>query len=126
MVPPMLENSIGNIIWQTMAHHKGEESEPNSVLDILSGAVKKINGDYVQSLQGDEGFFMVRKSTEEARGLYSNETPEVYTCSSWRRFGFYDVDLGFGKPVWVALHCFDRNKIRGWNRSMGGLGSKSY
>ena len=101
--PQMSENSIGSLIGQAVAPQGEEEIELNNLVDILRKAVKKINGDYTRSLKGHEGALVVIRGVDELREMYFNKPPEFYMCSSWLMFGFYDLDFGWGTPIWVAL-----------------------
>ncbi|KAL7209266.1 hypothetical protein ACSBR1_030911 [Camellia fascicularis] len=95
MVPPMSQNSIGNILWDAVVHRREEEAtELCSMVELLRGAVQKINGDLILSVQGDQRFAVVSGVIDELRNMYSDETPDLYTCNSWCGLGFYDVDFG--------------------------------
>ncbi|KAL7176989.1 hypothetical protein ACSBR2_030343 [Camellia fascicularis] len=54
MVPPMSQNSIGNFVWHATVHHREESVELHNTVDLLRGAIQKINGDHIHSLQGDQ------------------------------------------------------------------------
>ncbi|CAL5347869.1 unnamed protein product [Camellia sinensis] len=113
MVPPMSQNSIGNIVWSTVVHRREEEAtELRSTVELLRGAVQKINGDLILSLQGDQRFAVVSGVIDELRNMYSDETPDLYTCNSWCGLGFYDVDFGWGKPLfWIVNPVRDGNGL---------------
>ncbi|RXH86564.1 hypothetical protein DVH24_021837 [Malus domestica] len=36
---------------------------------------------------------------------------ETYTCTSWRRFPFYEADFGWGKPSWVSFAGFSVKNV---------------
>ncbi|KAI8003915.1 Stemmadenine O-acetyltransferase [Camellia lanceoleosa] len=112
MVPPMSQNSIGNIVWSAVAHRREEEAtELCSTVELLRGAVQKINGDHILSLQGDQRFAVVSGVIDELRNMYSDETPDLYTCATWCGLGFYDVDFGWGKPLWIVSPVRDGNGL---------------
>ncbi|CAL5416928.1 unnamed protein product [Camellia sinensis] len=112
MVPPMSQNSIGNIVWSAVVHRREEEAtELRSTVQLLRGAVQKINGDHILSLQGDQRFAVVSGVIDELRNMYSDETPDVYTCATWCGLGFYDVDFGWGKPLWIVSPVRDGNGL---------------
>ncbi|XP_028122798.1 BAHD acyltransferase At5g47980-like [Camellia sinensis] len=113
MVPPMSQNSIGNIVWRTVVHRREEEAtELRSTVELLRGAVQKINGDLILSLQGDQRFAVASGVIDELRNMYSDETPDLYTCNSWCGLGFYDVDFGWGKPLfWIVNPVRDGNGL---------------
>ncbi|XP_028091290.1 vinorine synthase-like [Camellia sinensis] len=112
MVPPMSQNSIGNIVWYAVVHHREEEAtELRSMVELLSGAVQKINVDHILSLQGDQRFAVMSGVIDELRNMYSDETPDLYTCAPWCGLGFYDVDFGWGKPLWIVSPVRDGNGL---------------
>ncbi|KAL7176995.1 hypothetical protein ACSBR2_030349 [Camellia fascicularis] len=112
MVPPVSQNSIGNIVWYAVVHHREEEAtELRSTVELLSGAVQKINVDHILRLQGDQRFAVVSGVIDELRNMYSDETPDLYTCATWCGLGFYDVDFGWGKPLWIANPVRDGNDL---------------
>ncbi|GFY97503.1 hypothetical protein Acr_12g0000440 [Actinidia rufa] len=104
MVPLVSENTIGNIIWQTMVHHKGrqDQTELRYIVSLLKEGIAKINSSFVESLIGDEGISTIRKYMKEMDKIHSKENPDLYLCSSWKGLGFKEVDFGWGKPVWVS------------------------
>uniref|UniRef100_A0A2N9FSX4 Uncharacterized protein n=1 Tax=Fagus sylvatica TaxID=28930 RepID=A0A2N9FSX4_FAGSY len=64
-------------------------------------AIKKIDNDYIEKLQGDN----VLEAFESKNELFesvSKKEAEMYRFSSWIRFPFYDIDFGFGKPIWAC------------------------
>lgn len=76
----MSQNSIGNIVWHTTAHHREESVELRSIVDLLRGATQKINCDHIQSIQGDQRFAVVTGTLDNLRNMYSDEKPELYIC----------------------------------------------
>lgn len=124
MVPPMSQNSIGNIVWHTTAHHWEESVELRSTVDLLRGAIQKINGDHIQSLQGDQRFVVVTGTLDNLRNMYLDEKPELYICGTWCGLGFYDVDFGWGKPIWVISPVQDKLGIM-YPNAMALMDSKS-
>ena len=70
---------------------------------LIFPGLYKINGDNATSLKGDEGALVASRGLEELSEMHFNKPPEIYTCSSWLMFGFYDLDFGWGTPIWVAL-----------------------
>ncbi|KAL7209264.1 hypothetical protein ACSBR1_030909 [Camellia fascicularis] len=124
MVPPMSQNSIGNFVWHATAHHREESVELHNTVDLLRGAIQKINGDHIQSLQGDQRFAVVTGTLDNLRNMYSDEKPELYICGTWCGLGFYDVDFGWGKPIWVINPVQDKLRIM-YPNAIGLMDSKS-
>ncbi|XP_054816905.1 stemmadenine O-acetyltransferase-like [Prosopis cineraria] len=107
MVPPLPETTIGNL-WQQafsplMEVDKSKEIKLKDLAMVVRETIKKIDKDYVTKLQGDAiGLFEVLKSLQEVKVLVMEKGVPCYSFSSWIRFGFYEVEFGFGKPIWVC------------------------
>ncbi|XP_019187129.1 PREDICTED: vinorine synthase-like [Ipomoea nil] len=99
--PPFSEHAMGNLIWVAAAQtatRTGGGDLPGLVNQIRN-SISKIDGDYVKSMRsGEQGRNLMRKTMkdiEDFAGGYLGFT-------SWCKIGFYEVDFGFGKPVWVS------------------------
>ncbi|XP_052208461.1 stemmadenine O-acetyltransferase-like isoform X6 [Diospyros lotus] len=106
MASSLSENAFGNIFWLTSAHHNAAHTNENDELQVVVGrvkeAVKKLDSNFIQSMQGDEGFHNIRKLMEERDEAYAKERPEMYMVSDLRSFKLSELDFGWGKPIWVS------------------------
>ncbi|XP_052208505.1 stemmadenine O-acetyltransferase-like [Diospyros lotus] len=105
MMSPLSENAFGNIFWLTSAHHNAahtNESELQVVVSRVKEAIKNLDSDFIQSMQGDEGFHQIRKLMEERDAVYAKDKPEMYMVSDLRSFRLSESDFGWGKPLWVS------------------------
>ena len=101
--PSLPENSIGNLIWGIPVGIEGEIEFHALVKKIKSETTTFLN-ETAGRIKGDlEGAMLVFESME-IRGEILKTTSDLdfYWCSSWCRFPFYEVDFGWGKPVWVG------------------------
>ncbi|OWM74753.1 hypothetical protein CDL15_Pgr004520 [Punica granatum] len=104
---PPLSGPIGNVLWiaaacyrRSRSHHTGEDVLP-SVVGELRGAISKVDSDFVLGLRRDKS--LIRSSLEKAIEVgLSEDGADSFLCSSWCRFGFYDTDFGWGRPIWVS------------------------
>ncbi|PKI31491.1 hypothetical protein CRG98_048119, partial [Punica granatum] len=102
---PPLSGPIGNVLWiaaacyrRSRSHHTGEDVLP-SVVGELRGAISKVDSDFVLGLRRDKS--LIRSSLEKAIEVgLSEDGADSFLCSSWCRFGFYDTDFGWGRPIW--------------------------
>jgi hypothetical protein len=95
--PPLGEEAFGNIWINVSAVSAGGDDQVAEFRE----AIKKIDGDYVKSLEDGENYMnYVKKLTAEAA---KGGNMEFVGFSSWCRFPFYEVDFGFGKPAWVCI-----------------------
>ncbi|KAJ4723781.1 vinorine synthase-like [Melia azedarach] len=129
--PPFSEYFMGNCFGVVPFICKAEEETElhNSVCKFRE-ALAKLNEDFVNSLQGDGGLVNFIEAIKRERETYYTNPIDMIVCSSWCNFGFYDLDFGWGKPVWVSPLDFtqvgansntivfmdtkDRNGIEAW------------
>ncbi|XP_027337109.1 vinorine synthase-like [Abrus precatorius] len=102
MASMLSKHSIGNL-WQQavspLVEVKGEVGL-HDLVEIVRNTIRKIDGDYISKLQSVE-FVKVIESLKEARTMASKKGIPCYSFSSWIRFGFYELDFGWGKPSYV-------------------------
>ncbi|XP_050204318.1 stemmadenine O-acetyltransferase-like isoform X2 [Mercurialis annua] len=96
-------NSIGNLLWMTIAQCNAETNrELNYLVGLLRKSVLKIDGDFIKNLSGEEGFSKICECLQEFGEIYSNEEADYLTFSSLCNVGIYETDFGWGKPIWVS------------------------
>ncbi|XP_038718672.1 stemmadenine O-acetyltransferase-like [Tripterygium wilfordii] len=104
---PTLENSMGNLLWiaatRCVVEHK--PGLKHFVTEVKE-ATSKIDGEFVKTLRSDEGSSVMSDSFKEI-GELGRQGVECFGFSSWCKFGFYDADFGWGKPVWVSSFGMD-------------------
>lgn len=100
--PPQPDNTFGNIIWLAFAFHEfSTEVKINTVelVETLSEALVSLNKESVSELEADDAF----TSLSELMGsICTNDKIKIYRFTSWCNMGFYDVNFGWGNPIWVA------------------------
>ncbi|KAL2470090.1 HXXXD-type acyl-transferase family protein [Abeliophyllum distichum] len=102
-VPPFAPNCFGNLLWFAAAAAQGTEgtTDQADLVTKVRESIRRIDVDFMKRMQGDEGLIGYKKNLEETK----EQIPEEANClyfSSWCRFGVYDTDFGWGKPIWVA------------------------
>ncbi|XP_057503719.1 stemmadenine O-acetyltransferase-like [Actinidia eriantha] len=101
--PPFPESCMGNFLLLAVAKC---EAEADIELHQLAGAVKeavsKIDGNLVKQLEGDEGFIKFCDSLKGLRQELDHKEADLLGFTSWLNFGLYEVDFGWGKPVWAT------------------------
>ncbi|XP_050229286.1 stemmadenine O-acetyltransferase-like [Mercurialis annua] len=100
MVPPFPECSMGNFI----CYADILLSDGTQLVCKFKEAITKIDSNYVKDIQGDDGFIKLYDKIQEMKSaLCNNSTTVDYVMfSSWCGFGHYEVDFGWGKPVWTS------------------------
>ena len=79
-----------------------DESGLQGLVCKIRGGISKINGDFVKKLRGEKRKSVMYESLKEIGGLGSNEEIDCFGFNSWCNFGFYEVDFGWGMPIWVS------------------------
>ncbi|XP_024166725.2 stemmadenine O-acetyltransferase [Rosa chinensis] len=108
-VPPFSENCMGNFLFTaaaTSCSSNAQGLELGSLVIWIREAIKKLDGNVVQSLQGDGGVAKMCELSKEMGDTCSDAASDGaldYICfTSWCNFGLYDVDFGWGKPIWMS------------------------
>ena len=102
MASTLGKHSMGNL-WQQAVSPLVEVEGEVGLRDLgerVRETVRKVDGNYVSKLQGDE-FYEVIEGLKEARRMASEKCVPCYSFSSWVRFGLYETDFGWGKPSYV-------------------------
>ncbi|XP_051150994.1 stemmadenine O-acetyltransferase-like [Andrographis paniculata] len=106
--PPFPSDCFGNFVCLSPAVSENKEDDDDDVgadlIRKLRDAIRKIDDNYVSSLQGDGGL----RSYGEKFSLMYSEIPEGSDhlwISSLCNFGAYGVDFGWGSPVWITPCC---------------------
>ncbi|KAH7838502.1 hypothetical protein Vadar_027347 [Vaccinium darrowii] len=110
LVPPLSEHSFGNLFVVSAAQDDGT-SETNDLSGFVCHLRKQslIMGNKFNQLKEDNGeqndmvIFDVLVELAKRGCLSYPPNPSTYTCTSRCKFGFYDIDFGFGKPTWVKM-----------------------
>ncbi|KAL3641090.1 hypothetical protein CASFOL_016058 [Castilleja foliolosa] len=104
-VPSFSEQSIGNLTWVASAKYdaKNENLELSELANGVRKCVSKIDGEFVKILgSGEEGWKMMKKCLKRIKGFGCEDNVDHIGFTSWCKMGFYEVDFGFGRPVWVS------------------------
>ncbi|KAJ4715327.1 vinorine synthase-like [Melia azedarach] len=112
--PQISEYCTGNIVLRANALCKEEEVEFDELVRRLREAIMKPKGDFVKSLQGDEGFINLCKAIKDEDELCSSAADRIM-FTSWCNFGFYNIDFGWGNPIWVSSVGSDGSITKAFN-----------
>ncbi|CAI0410925.1 unnamed protein product [Linum tenue] len=106
MNPPLPAAAIGNLFWwATAAADPCDESntEMSALGNLVSEAIGLYRTDYLESLQGQDGFEAMSAYFEQLEAMFETEKPDIFAFTSWYRSGLTGQDFGWGKPAWVTV-----------------------
>lgn len=103
MDPPLSSKpSTGNLLWLASAYQN--QSDQNTMCNLLSkvrAAISVFDSDFVSKLTGNEGTSIMSESLKRTGDLGSGNV-DYLGFSSWCKLGYYEIDFGWGKPIWVS------------------------
>ncbi|KAE8670668.1 Papain family cysteine protease [Hibiscus syriacus] len=105
MNPPMLHNSIGNLFWwASCAADIADETSTElfELVKLMRESVEGFDEEYLNSLQGEQGFEALGDFINQLETMFSYEKPDMLAFTSWFDLMLYELDFGWGKPQWVA------------------------
>ncbi|KAK2660882.1 hypothetical protein Ddye_007417 [Dipteronia dyeriana] len=102
------EHSTGNLLWLAAAYHEPQNykaTELNDLVGKVRDAISEFDGDYVKRMIGSEegdNNMIISESLRKIGELASRERVDYLGFTSWCKLGFYEMDFGWGKPIWVS------------------------
>ncbi|KAG6410595.1 hypothetical protein SASPL_128657 [Salvia splendens] len=95
--PPFSQHMFGNC-WRPAIALSGAEASEAELVGKLRGAITRMDGDFIGQIENGEYLNVLSRSVD----LFIKGGVEFSNFSSWCRFPMYEVDFGWGKPVWVC------------------------
>lgn len=109
VIPPLPSWSFGNLqgrVTTRFVPDNGGNTEATMRLPELKDLVGSLIDSFTKSkerLVGREDVIPILLNTRnELHEAKEKDEVDVYMFTSWCRFAFYDVDFGWGKPVWLS------------------------
>nr|GMD31992.1 vinorine synthase-like [Ipomoea batatas] len=100
MNPPLPDATFGNLWSLTTTVTPSDEAAQDDLVFQLRTSIRKINAEYVEALQNGKGHSERLRKWHEI--MFCNGETEFCKFSSWCRFPIYEVDFGWGRPVWAC------------------------
>ncbi|CAG7862257.1 unnamed protein product [Brassica rapa] len=112
--PPFTKNSIGNLVSYFAA--KAEEGEKQRKLQTLVAEIRRakqrFRDDHIPKLVGNgDATEVICNYQKEAGNMIASGGFDFYILTSACRFGLYEIDFGWGKPVWFAFPSVRQKNI---------------
>lgn len=101
--PPLPDTVFGNFVWFVAAFYYPSEQKMklSEYVEMLREVLQGIDGESLSELEPENAIRVVN----DAQGVISGSDKEVlkeYKFTSWCNMGLYDLNFGWGRPVWVA------------------------
>lgn len=103
--PPLTDHSIGNVLWRPFAQcvPGSDILELHRMVDLIRRAISQINSDFVDKIRGDEGVTRISQLLKEYCELFPKV--DCLNLTSICNSGIYEIDFGWGKPIWFFYVC---------------------
>ncbi|KAH0673541.1 vinorine synthase-like [Solanum tuberosum] len=103
-IDPKLLNAFGNLVFIATSEVIDMSDDDELDLPHLFGIVREMfenmNSENLKALQGDDALDCIVDMATQVGSLLPQL--DTYKFSSWCNFGLYDVDFGWGKPIFIA------------------------
>ncbi|KAK8640011.1 hypothetical protein V6N13_138377 [Hibiscus sabdariffa] len=102
--PPLPETAIGNFTWAIMVFAFEEKDlELHEVVIQIRKCMNEFNNTKANMFSGEDAPLAIMGAIKERGEFFrSNKEMTFYKCSSWCKVPLYDIDFGWGKPLWVV------------------------
>ncbi|CAN1217903.1 Vinorine synthase [Linum perenne] len=99
-VHPLCEHSIGNIFLMAVSFCSDDSTRASDLVQAMrEGLLRCVDENSLSVLCSSKGFDAMVEGVKQLQGIDSPNL--MYT--SWLRFGFSDVNFGWGTPIWSSL-----------------------
>ncbi|KAL0397398.1 UNVERIFIED_CONTAM: Stemmadenine O-acetyltransferase [Sesamum calycinum] len=118
-----LENAFGNgcfLCAAELGHDQYSWTLPELV-SKLRRAIRTIDDEYIRETEREDRYL---SDLGTLCNLVSEEEADGFLFSSWCRFPTYEVDFGWGKPVWVCTTALLVNHLVILTSTRDGMGLK--
>ncbi|GMJ12484.1 hypothetical protein like AT3G30280 [Hibiscus trionum] len=102
--PPLPETAVGNFIWPFMVFACEEKDvELHQAVVQMRKCLDEFNNSKANMFRGEGAASAIMGAIKERGEFFrNNKEMTVYRCSSWCKFPLYDIDFGWGKPLWLV------------------------
>ncbi|XP_062000305.1 acyltransferase Pun1-like [Rosa rugosa] len=107
----VVENAMGNWFWPVQVVFKPNEMELHELVANMRRDTTVFYNEKAGKFKGEEGFLVMSELFRERGELYRNTKGciSVYKATSLCKLPVYEVDFGWGKPIWVTGQSNQKN-----------------
>ncbi|KAL1533194.1 pelargonidin 3-O-(6-caffeoylglucoside) 5-O-(6-O-malonylglucoside) 4'''-malonyltransferase [Salvia divinorum] len=103
---PPPKNACGNMSFGSFTRRVSAEEEIGieELVDLIGDGVRKSIAEYAEILCPDRDGrdIIINVRNKNRKQVFKPET-FVVSFTDWSKFGFYEVDFGWGKPIWSGV-----------------------
>ncbi|GFP85227.1 pelargonidin 3-o-(6-caffeoylglucoside) 5-o-(6-o-malonylglucoside) 4'''-malonyltransferase [Phtheirospermum japonicum] len=112
-IPPLPKHSCGNLsvvsAVRCLAANETKEIGLRQLVAIIGDAIDNTIKDIAQMLSlGEDGDKITLDAMMKMREKAASGEASVLFFSDWSKFGFYEADFGWGKPIWAGIGSMPR------------------
>ncbi|XP_031091468.1 stemmadenine O-acetyltransferase-like [Ipomoea triloba] len=107
MNPPLPDLTFGNL-WRPAIAVTSPETTQDDLVSHLRTSIRKINAEHAKALQNCHLYL---ENLHKAQEMFCKGEAEFCSFSSWCRFPIYEVDFGWGRPVWACTTTFPYKNV---------------
>lgn len=126
-IPPFRKHSCGNLALHSVAKCTDSATDLGirEIASMISDSIEKVVSDCTKIFSvGEDGYeeFIVNPEADLVEGLKSCEVNDMW-FTDWSKFGLYEVDFGWGKPVSVGMGMvpYERVSVLMSSKDGGGI-----
>ncbi|KAF3624486.1 hypothetical protein FXO38_30221 [Capsicum annuum] len=99
--PPLPQKSFGNLLWLPFAFYDPLDTnmELPDLAIMLREVFAQLTAENIKDIDSECTFASINELLESWSTI---ENIKIFRFTSWCNMGLYDVNFGWGKPVWVA------------------------
>ncbi|KAJ4845088.1 hypothetical protein Tsubulata_047759 [Turnera subulata] len=102
MNPPLPERTFGNMQWVAATLVPAGEQLHSAVRKVRE-SINKIDNEYMKVFQEGDVFSAFKEENDKISKNGAAAAAVRFTFAGFCEFGMYEVDFGWGRPVWVGL-----------------------
>ncbi|XP_062015847.1 BAHD acyltransferase At5g47980-like [Rosa rugosa] len=117
VVPPLSDDSIGNLVGYFAAQAKESELELQGLVAQLRKGLNEASNYCAERLKGSDGSRVIIESFKESDDfIHRDDIMNFHVCTGLSDYKLlYEVNFGWGRPIWVS------NIPSGLNRNVASL-----